>query len=338
MVSITNPRRFIVFLVVVLGLLCLGVFKLFPFNETIAKSGTAVIEPGSIAQNIWDQFKADGYTRSTLPWRFYAWRQAAAGRLQAGTYKISSGESVSAIITRLVNGDTTPDELTITYPEGFTLEQIAERTAAKGIGTTKDFLRAAIPQIYVNDFSFVRDIPEGRNLEGYLFPDTYQFSADAKTEDVIRRMLANFSRRLEDSGLSAKSVAQGRSVDQVVTMASIVEREVLNDDDMKTVSGILWKRNDEGIGLDADATIRYALNKWDHPLTYDDLQTSSPYNTRKWKGLPPGPISNPGLRALTAAANPQDTEYYYYLSSPDGKTIFSKTNDEHNSNKVKYLK
>lgn len=337
MVRITNPRRFLVFLIIVLGLLILGVYQILPINEQTARSGTILVEPGSAAQSVWEKFKDDGFTSSTLPWQFYAWRQDAAGRLQAGTYEITRGETVPAIIGRLVSGDTAPDALTITYPEGFTLNQMAERTAAKGIGTAQDFLQAAVPQPYANDFSFVRDIPANRNLEGYLFPDTYQFTADAKPEDVIKRMLANFNRRLEDSELMTKAATQNRSLDEMITMASIIEREVFNDDDMKIVSGILWKRNDEGIGLDADATIRYALKKWNQPLTYDDLQSTSPYNTRKWKGLPPGPISNPGLRALTAAASPQNTAYYYYLSTVEGETIFSETNDEHNANKAKYL-
>ena len=121
-------------------------------------------------------------------------------------------------------------------------------------------------------------------------------------------------------------------------MASIVEREVIGDDDMALVSGVLWSRNDDGAGLDADATVRYALNKPKGPLTQVDLDSSSPYNTRRFRGLPPGPISNPGLRALTAAVRPEQSDFYYYLSAPSGETIFSKTNDEHNANKVKYLR
>jgi UPF0755 protein len=121
-------------------------------------------------------------------------------------------------------------------------------------------------------------------------------------------------------------------------MASIIEREVISDDDMAMVSGVLWKRFDEGMGLDADATVRYALKKWDEPLTIQDLQIDSPYNTRRYRGLPPGPICNPGLRALIAAIRPQASEYYYYLSTPEGETVFARTNDEHNNNKAKYLR
>ena len=121
-------------------------------------------------------------------------------------------------------------------------------------------------------------------------------------------------------------------------MASIIEREVQSDKDMGVVSGVLWKRFDEGMGLDVDATVRYALEKWDEPLTVQDLAIESPYNTRKWRGLPPGPISNPGLRAIQAAVQPEKSPYYYYLSAPTGETIFSKNLSEHNTNKYKYLR
>jgi UPF0755 protein len=112
----------------------------------------------------------------------------------------------------------------------------------------------------------------------------------------------------------------------------------VSDNDLARVAGVLWQRYEDGVGLDADATVRYALNKWDGPLTVADLASDSPYNTRRWKGLPPGPISNPGLRAILAAAHPEKTDYYYYLSTPQGETIFSKTNEEHNQNKAKYLR
>jgi UPF0755 protein len=149
-------------------------------------------------------------------------------------------------------------------------------------------------------------------------------------------MLATFEAKVAEAGLLE---SEERSPDDLVIMASIIEREVISDDDMALVSGVLWQRTDDGGGLDADATVRYALKKWTEPLTFLDLQSESPYNTRKWKGLPPGPISNPGLRALAAAKDPQESDFYYYLSaSDDGETIFSKTNDEHNANKAKYLR
>ena len=335
MIVITNPRRFIGLLITFLILVAAGAaLWLFLAQASIQKSGTFAIETGQSMRGVIVGLAEEGFITRPWPWRWAAWRQDAAARLQAGTYQLEVGESAATVIARMVNGDTTPDEITLTFPEGFTLEQMAERTAARGIGTEEEFIAAAEPSAFAEQYLWLKDLPEGRTLEGYLFPDTYHVFADDTPRDVVTRMLATFDRKVVGAGLLVNSE---RSLDETVIMASIVEREVISDDDMALVSGVLWKRNDEGIGLDADATVRYALKKWDEPLTIQDLASESPYNTRKWRGLPPGPISNPGLRALAAAANPEESEFYYYLSSRDGETIFATTNEEHNANKVEYL-
>jgi UPF0755 protein len=160
--------------------------------------------------------------------------------------------------------------------------------------------------------------------------------ADDQPRDIILRQLTNFDRKVT-LDLRQQIQDAGRTLDEIIIMASIVEREVQSDADMAQVAGILWNRIENGEGLYADATIRYAINDWEHPLTVTDLAADSPYNTRKFRGLPPGPISNPGLRAIIAAVRPQVTDYFYYLSAPDGQTIFAKTLNEHNANKAKYL-
>lgn len=335
--EITNPRRFTQLIILIFGvILAFGLlgWRYVAADLPLRKSGTIEVAAGASARAVWEDLVAQEYTSRTGPWRYHSWRQDAAARLQAGTYNLERGERVSAVIERFVNGDTSPNEFTITFPEGFTVEQMAERVAARGIGTKEEFIAAARPEAYREQYPFLADLGEGRALEGYLFPDTYQVFADDTPANVISRMLATFDRKVVKAGLLT---SPSRSPDEIVIMASIVEREVISDDDMALISGVLWKRSDEGGGLDADATVRYALEKWDGALTVQDLQSASPYNTRRWKGLPPGPISNPGLRALTAAARPEESEFYYYLSAPDGETIFAKTNDEHNANKAKYL-
>lgn len=336
--EVTNPRRFrlvIATAVAVGALICFSAWRYIAADVPLAHGGEFVVPEGTSAAAVWAALVEQDYTSRTLPWRFHAWRQAAAARLKAGTYQLERGEAISAVITRFVSGDTSPDELTLTFPEGFTVEQMAERTAAKNIGLKEEFIAAARPSDFADQYSFLADIPDKRNLEGYLFPDTYQVFADDAPADVIARQLATFNKKTSEANIAA---TPERSLDQIIIMASIIEREVLSDNDLARVAGVLWQRNDDGVGLDADATVRYALNKWDEPLTVNDLASDSPYNTRRWKGLPPGPISNPGLRAILAAANPEKTDYYYYLSTPQGETIFSKTNDEHNQNKVKYLR
>ena len=337
-VQVTNPRRFISLTAFLIAVILLLAFFTFISGARINRDGEFTIESGTSSRQVWSELAAEGYTSHTLAWKYYSWRQEAAGKIQAGTYQLTTGEKVSSVVSRFVSGDAVLDELAIIYPEGFTLAQIAERTAAKGIGTKEEFMSAASdPLIYAESFPFLLDLASSRTLEGYLFPDTYRVFENDTPEDVIRRMLANFNEKISTAGIPEAAETSGRTLDEVVIMASIVEREVQTDVDMAKVAGILWKRFDEGIGLGADATVRYVIDKQTGPLTAADLGVDSPYNTRRYRGLTPGPISNPGLRALTAAANPEDSPYYYYLSAPSGETIFAETNDQHNVNKAEYL-
>lgn len=337
MIQITDRRRFIFFILGVV-LLISAVLTFILSRARIRQSGEVTIKEGQAAQTVWAELKKDGFTRTTLPWRYTAWRQGASDKLQAGKYRLEVGEAVATIVNRFAKGDTLPNEFTVTYPEGFTLDQIAARTAARGIGTPEDFKKAATPELYSETFAHLAEIPAGRTtLEGYLFPDTYRLAADDTPEKIIRRMLQNFDDKVTPE-LQAEIKKTNHTLDQIVIMASMIEREVTSNEDLPVVAGILWKRFDDGVGLDADATIRYVLNKWAGALTIQDLRTDSPYNTRRYRGLPPGPISNPGLRAILAAIRPQPSDYYYYLSTPDGQTIFAKTLTEHNQNKAKYLK
>jgi UPF0755 protein len=311
-------------------------------STRIQKSAEITIQQGESAREIWERLVNEEITDSTLPWRYYAWRLNAADRLQAGTYKLEQGNHLREVIEGFVTGKGISRDIVLTYPEGFTLKQMAARTAAQKIGTEEQFLQAAQPHLYVSEFPFLGNLPPERTLEGYLFPDTYRVFADDTPQDVIRRMLANFHVRIQEANVPSEALVKGevkpgRTLDQIIIMASIIEREVQKPEDMATVAGILWKRNDAEMGLDADATVRFALEKWDGGLTVQDLAIDSPYNTRRYRGLPPGPISNPGLAAIMAAINPKESEYWYYLSAQDGTTIYAKTNDEHNANKAKYL-
>lgn len=336
-IKITNWKKFtaVIVVIVVAGLAIL--WWLVWGGTTIKKTGEMTVASGDVAGRVWERLVESGFTDRVLPWRYYAWRQEAAASLKAGTYHLERGETIAAVVARLKAGDIVPDEIGITFPEGFTLEQMAARTSAKGLGTPEEFIAAATPANFQDRFAFLRELPAGRTLEGYLFPDTYQVFDDDSPRDVIARQLRTFDQKLSEE-LRSEARRAGRSLDQIVIMASVLEREVITDDDLALVSGILWKRFDTGVGLDADATIRYALEKWDEPLTTQDLGVDSPYNTRRYRGLPSGPISNPGLRALVAAVRPAESAYYYYVSAPDGKTYFAKTNGEHNENKAKYLK
>jgi UPF0755 protein len=260
----------------------------------------------------------------------------AKGKLKAGVYRFSQSESGAKIIKRLEAGDILPQDNKVTIPEGLTLKEIAQRLEKAGIASADEFIFDAKVEKFRDKFEFLADVPNG-SLEGYLFPDTYKFFKKTPVDEVISRMLERFDEQFKVAAKETSGLGTHK-LHEIVTMASIIEREVITPDDRRVVSGILWSRIGHGVAMAADATIRYALNNWDKPLTVTDLKTNSPYNSRTNAGLPPGPIGNPGLDTLKSAMDPKETDYFYYLSASDGTSIFSKTLDEHNANVQKYLK
>jgi UPF0755 protein len=186
-------------------------------------------------------------------------------------------------------------------------------------------------------------VDKAKSYEGTLFPDTYEFNADASEETIINTMRDNFTNKTQDVLTDASLAKIGLSKEQVLILASIVEREVVTESDRKIVAGILIKRLKEGMTLGADATTQYAMapkgnnDWWPKNLTPNDLESTSPYNTRKTVGLPPTPICSPGLISIKAVVEPQSTEFYYYLTDSQGITHFAKTLNEHNKNIAKYL-
>ncbi|MBI3255786.1 MAG: endolytic transglycosylase MltG [Candidatus Andersenbacteria bacterium] len=335
MIQITNPKRFMT-LVIALGAI-VWLITWWLTSGSILKAGDFKVGAGSSGIGTGTTLKEEGYISRTLPWRLVLWRAGQRKPVQAGTYKLEAGEKLTTVVERMQKGEVVADELTITFPEGFTLKQIAARTAARGLGDEVEFLAAAKVGNFSSQFSFLAGLPATQSLEGYLFPDTYKAFGDDTPEDIIKRMLGNFDKKITPE-LREEVKQGGRTLDEIVNMASIVEREVNRTADLPKVADVLWKRYDEGGGLGADATVRYALNDWEKSLTVQDLALDSPYNTRKYKGLPPTAIGNPGLTAILAALRPEKNNFYYYLSTSTGETIFAKTNDEHNRNKAKYLR
>ncbi len=289
------------------------------------------IEQGERAQSIAEQLEAQGLVPHAYLFLFHLWRTGLSQALQAGNYALNAGMSVREIAAVMARGDTVRDEITVTIPEGFTVQEIESRFAA--IAPVSLAFRARDVK---DRYDFLADAPDDATLEGYLFPDTYRFERNGVSADAIaRKMLDNFGRKLT-ADMRREISAQGRTIYEIVTMASIIEKEVITDEDMKLVSGILWKRLSVGMPLQVDASVAYAVGHKE--LTYDDLKIDSLYNTYRYKGLPKGPIANPGMRALAAALHPTTSEYWYYLSKPDKETVFSKTLREHNIAKTRYLR
>lgn len=334
-----------VFVVVLAFVLLSSVGRQFGNAPVNPKAGGTVrvdIPPGSSARAVAEELAKAGVLRSPTGFVAMTVLRGARDKLQAGTYEFSPRDSGAAILRRLIAGDTSPKDIGVTFPEGFTLKQVAERLDAQGIVKKDAFLAAASADRFRGEFPFLQSAPAEVSLEGYLFPDTYRFYKDSDPRAVVQRMLQRFREQLDvaqrETGASPGGQHPAPSVHALVTMASIVEREVRSEDDRRLVAGVLWDRFRAGIGLEADATIHYVTGDWERPLAVKDLALDSPYNTRKYRGLPPGPIGNPGRVSLKAALKPEPSNFGYYLSAPDGRTIFSKTLDEHNRAKAEHLR
>ncbi len=335
MVAITNPKKFTLVLVIVVIIVGVILFRLTWGSGAIKKTGDIEISQGDTAAQIWRSLVEEGYSDRTIPWKYYGRKDNAAAKIQAGTYHVEKGEKISEVVDRFAHGDVQTKEFSVTFPEGFTLSQVAARYADRTGKAPQSFIDEAKAEKYADRFSFLQGLPKGRSLEGYLFPDTYRIAPDDTPQDVIVRMLGNLDKKLTPD-VREEVTKSGRTLDEIMNMASILEKEVRNEKDMAMVSGVLWKRIDDKAGLYADATLEYIVGK-NGNLTAQDLALDTPYNTRKYRGLPPTPINNAGLTAILAALRPEKSDYYYYLTAKDGTTVFAKTNDEHNRNKAKYL-
>ena len=210
-------------------------------------------------------------------------------------------------------------EVTVTIPEGLSVKQIGEVLESAKIFSKEDFIKIA------------------QKEEGYLFPDTYRFYKDAKPEDIIVRMKENFNKKVTPEILKEIEKSK-RPLGEIIIMASMLEEEVRSTEDRQLVAGILWKRLDRDMGLNVDATLGYILGKESLELTVEDLTIDSFYNTYRYRGLPPTPISNPGLDTILAATNPTPSKYFYYLTDKEGKARYAVTLEEHALNKRKYLR
>jgi UPF0755 protein len=180
--------------------------------------------------------------------------------------------------------------------------------------------------------------PAGTSLEGYLFPDTYRLFKKATPGEIVGELAANLERRLEGAGLAEKIAASGHSLHEILTLASIVEREVRSPEDRRLVADIFWRRLAAGLALQADSTVNYATGKSVAAASAEDLKTASRFNTYRYPGLPPGPICNPGLSAIRAVLEPEPNRYWFFLTDDEGQVHYAATFEEHTQNKARYLR
>jgi len=299
---------------------------------------TVIVEPKSGFIEISNTLVREGVLARPASFRVYVLLRGWAGSLKSGKYTFSGITSVSDIARRLTSGS---GDTEVTIPEGYTVAEIDKKIASQGI-----LEPGAIILLSQSPGQFSYPFLQSENittLEGFLFPDTYRFHYDTKPEEVARKMLDNFERKIWRT-LEQEITKENESLYSVITLASLLEKESANQDERKIISGILWRRLELEIPLQVDAAVIYAWKQlnpaWkpkNHALSGADIKINSPYNTYRVKGLPPGPIANPGLDAIQAALDPAESNYWYYLATRDGKTIFSRTFEEHKQTKALYL-
>lgn len=320
-----------------------------PDPEEVAKSVLFEIRSGQGVKEVARNLEKDGLIQSAPAFEWYIWLEGLSSDIQAGKYQLKSSESLSAIVQKITKGDISSNEFNFQVLEGWTAKDIAQLYGQKltkslnqdAADLEDDFLRAVAVTdsrqlVPGESYDFLIDKPKTANLEGYLFPDTYRIYDDATPAEAIQKMLDNFDQKLTDE-LRQKIKTQGLTIFQGLTLASIVEKEVRTDKDRRLVADLFLRRMAQGLPLQSDATVNYVTGKSALQPSLDDTKVESSYNTYLYQGLPPGPICNPSLSSLSAVANPEPNEYLYYLNTPDGETIFSKTFEEHKLNKAKYL-
>ena len=297
--------------------------------KSMASPKIFVIPKGTTGAEIAFRLKEEGFIRNSLAFRLLLKKTGLGTRIQPGDFLLSATMSAYQIALNL----TSPLDVWVTILEGWRVEEIAGHI---------------ISSSQFSHFQKEEFLKEAKPLEGFLFPDTYLIPKNASASAIIKTLSDNFSRRV-DEALREEISKKGWSLYEVVNLASIVEREARFDQDRPIVAGILIKRLKSGMPLQADATVQYAKSAvhcppftvdcewWPRELTKADLELNSPYNTRKFLGLPPTPICNPGLASIKAVVFPKETEYWYYLSDKDGRMHYAVTLEEHNQNINIYL-
>lgn len=289
---------------------------------------TIKIPSGSSTAKIAELLEHNSLIKNKYIFRLIVRMKDVDGKLKAGEYLLNNKMDLYQIIDVLVKGN--PKEtVTFTIPEGYELSQIAEKLSNENLVNKEKFLELCNNvSLFKERFDFLNKLPEGLSLEGYLFPDTYEIYKDAKEEEIINKMLARFEQIYNDE-IKKKAEELKLTMNEVITLASIIEREAKLDMERPLISAVFHNRLKKGWLLQSCATVQYVLGERKEKLTYDDLKIDSKYNTYLYKGLPPGPIASPGLKSIKAAIEPANVDYLFFVANEDGSHTFSRNFNEH---------
>ncbi|MFA5528780.1 MAG: endolytic transglycosylase MltG [Peptostreptococcales bacterium] len=338
-----KKSKYLIAIVIIVVLILLGWGT---FNWSLHRASLAVdennnqsmkveIPQGSSTAKIASLLSEKGLINSEFAFKYQSKKLKYDNRYQAGNYVLSQNMDMFAIMEKIKKGEAEFETIRFTIPEGYDMKLIAEALEEKGLVDSGEFYRVLNNEKF--DYRFLEGIPLGENyLEGFLFPDTYEFHVDATEKDIIDRLLQRFDNVFVDAYYE-RAKELGYSIREIIAMASIVEREAVLDEERPIVASVFYNRLDIDMRLQSCATVQYILGEQKARLSIADTQIESPYNTYLHVGLPPAPIASPGLKSIEAALYPADTDYIYFVAKGDGSHAFARTYDQFLTYKNKYI-
>ncbi len=304
-------------------------------EATLGETVLVTIPEGASTKDVAEVLEENGLIDSVTMFRIHSKLNGYDGTFHFGTYELAQGMTEEQIVAILQSGQQYLESVRITIPEGYTLEQIAARVEENGLVTAEEMLAEAESGEFDYGFLPAEKGERKYRLEGYLFPATYEFSTKVTAHEILAQMLDRFALSYANIETGNQS---GLSADEVVILASLIESEIQVPQERAVAAGVMINRLEQGMLLQIDSCVQYALGTRNEVVTYDDLEVDSPYNTYKYQGLPVGPICNPGDEALAAAMAPEDNDYLYYVVEAKGSSnhVFCTTYDEFLAAKAAY--
>ena len=297
--------------------------------EVIDDSGNKTIKTVTYADidAVSDILKEHGLIEYKPLFKFYCMISNASNKIAAGSYELTTDYDYRALVKKMNQYSGAAVTVEVMFPEGFTMQQIFARLEENKVASVEDLMEAAKNFSYNYSFLDPAELGDANRLEGYLFPDTYEFYAYMEPSSAINKFLDNYRRRVTDE-MEAQAANRGKTMDEIIIIASLIEKEAGNNEERGKIASVIYNRLNAGMPLQIDATVNYITGN--NEIADGDLEIDNPYNTYVYKGLPPGPISNPGLASINAALNPENTGYYYYALDTSTMTHkFSRTYEEH---------
>ena len=329
-------KTILITLIIILGFSFFVSVKVNKNNNNDFGDKQFLVESGQGVSDIADNLVERGFLKSKLWFKVYILLSGKKAGFYNGDFELRTDMDIKELVHELQTQRDYAKEQTITLLEGWSVNQIDQYLTEQGLIDSGE-LNNYTKKFKDKSYFFLLDKPRKADLEGYLYPDTYRVYEQATVEEITARMLNNFDDKLTDE-LRDEIKSQKKSIYEVLTLASVVEKEMFGYENRRVVADVFLKRLNIGMALQSDATVNYVTKKGIAAPSLDDISIDNPYNTYKNIGLPPGPICNPSIEAIRAVLYPTETDYWYFLNTKEGDIIFSKTHDEHVQNKFKYLK